>query len=110
MNKTDFSKRFFTVCCGVSITILSVAALLYATKPATASGVPQSNFVTPAPAAGSGKYVMQYDVGQAQNGSFYWQVFAYNSETGSYKAFYWDSDAQGWVENFASSKALPGLP
>lgn len=106
--ENNFTKKFLSVCCGISITVLSVAALVYAVKPAGAIATSPNSFM-PSPPPEGAKYQMQYVSAQSQSGSFSWQIFCYSPETGKFKAFYWDTDVSGWKENFANAP-LPSLP
>jgi hypothetical protein len=94
---------FLKVCSGIAIVMLSVSALFFSVKTAEAS--PSRNLNYPMP-VGNGKYMYSYTVDQAQNGDFFWHVMVWNTETGSFKCYYWNRGE--WVENF--EKALPALP
>lgn len=90
-----------------SILILSVSCLIYVSKNAQAEPLIKTGF---SPDASHGKYMMQYLANVDANGNFYWHMLLWNSETGNYKTYRWDRDAQEWKGLFSDSKAFPALP
>lgn len=97
------ANSFLKVCSGIAMVMLAASALFFSVKKAEAS--PYANF-KPMP-VGNGKYMFQYEVSQAQNGTFYWQILVWNTETGAFKVYNWNKDGN-WEDNF--EKGLPSLP
>jgi hypothetical protein len=85
-----------------AILVFSLAAIIYTSNPAYANDYPPT-------LQDSGKYKFQYATGVDKEGSFYWHLMAYNSETGKFKIYYWNRESQAWTENF-NGKDLPSLP
>ena len=89
---------------------LGVAAVLYSASPAQANEGPSlSDFVKPNQEMNAGKYRMQYATGLTKDGSFYWHMMAYDTETAKMSLFYWDRKGQQWKMNF-NGQQLPKLP
>lgn len=97
----------FKIMMGLSILILSVSLLVFATKSSYAndtSGIPYM----PAEGGAASKYTLQYNSGVDGTGNFYWQMVLFNRESGAYRAYQWSNG--GWAELFPGHQAFPEFP
>lgn len=102
------ANSIFKLMIGASVLILSVSVLFYTAKSANAEQrINTSNMM---PAGVSGKYMIQYVANVDGEGAFFWQMVIWDTETGNYKAYRWDRDAQDWKALFNNCKAFPAIP
>jgi hypothetical protein len=99
----------FKIMMGLSILILSVSVLVFATKTSYANDAStQSIPYMPAEGGAASKYTLQYNSGVDGNGNFYWQMVLFNRESGAYRAYQWVNG--GWAELFPGHQAFPEFP
>jgi hypothetical protein len=98
----------FKIMLGLSILILSVSLLVFATKTSYANDATTKSIpYMPAETVG-GKYTLQYNSGVDGNGNFYWQMVLFNPESGAYRAYQWANG--GWSALFPGHQAFPEFP
>ncbi|MBK6951263.1 MAG: hypothetical protein IPH24_04245 [Crocinitomicaceae bacterium] len=98
----------FKIMMGLSILILSVSLLVFATKSSYANDNSATTPYMPAEGGAASKYTLQYNSGVDGNGNFYWQMVLFNRESGAYRAYQWDNG--GWSPLFPGHQAFPEFP
>jgi hypothetical protein len=68
----------FKIMMGLSILILSVSLLVFATKSSYANENSAKTPYMPAEVGAGSKYTLQYNSGVDGNGNFYWQMVLFN--------------------------------
>lgn len=103
------SNGIFKVMAGTALLVLSIAALIFVSRPANA-GNSVSNPFLPAEEGMGGKYTLQYVAGTEADGDFYWQMCVFNRTTGAFKVYFWDRTNQKLESLFPDGTAFPVLP
>jgi hypothetical protein len=98
----------FKIMMGLSVLILSVSLLVFATKSSYANDDNRATSFMPAEGVSSSKYTLQYNSGVDGNGNFYWQMVLFNAESGAYRAYTWANG--GWSPLFPGHEAFPEFP
>jgi hypothetical protein len=98
----------FKIMMGLSILILSVSLLVFATKSSYANENSSTTSFMPSEVGATPKYTLQYNSGVDGNGNFYWQMVLFNPESGAYRAYQWSNG--GWAALFPAHQAFPEFP